>query len=366
MSVDAGLSVDLGLSVDAKIRRGEFTAELRIDVAPGELVAVLGPNGSGKSTLLRAVAGLMPVSEGRITLAGRVLDDAASSTFVPPAQRRIGLVFQDGRLFGHLRVIDNVAYAARAQGRSRPAALALAREWLDRVGGGELADRRARELSGGQAQRVAVARALASSPELLLLDEPFAALDVQTRGAMQSELSRHLHEFAGPAVLVTHDPVEALILADRIVVLETGRIVQEGTPAQITLSPLTPYVAGLVGVNLYRGQRGAAATLVDLVDGGTFVLSDPVPAGPLLLALRPSSVTVYREQPHDVSARNVWAGTIESLQVIGDRVRLAVAGPPRTLVDVTTAAVAELGLSAGAGVWLSAKATDLNAYPGPA
>jgi molybdate transport system ATP-binding protein len=354
-----------GLLVDAVIKRGSFSLGLRLEVSPGELVAVLGPNGSGKSTLLRSIAGLIPVAQGKITLAGHVLDDASTAIFMPAAQRGIGLVFQDGRLFGHMRVIDNVAYAPRARGRSRKESHEIARQWLERVGIEGLAGRKARELSGGQAQRVAVARSLASSPALLMLDEPFAALDVQTRAAMQGELSRHLHEFAGPALLVTHDPLEALVLADRIVVLEAGVVVQEGTPTQITSAPLTPYVAGVVGVNLYRATHGSDAHRMQLVDGGSFVLAEPAPEGASLVALRPSAVTVHRAQPGGLSARNVWAGHIEALQIVGDRVRLVVSGPPRTLVDVTTSAVTELGLTPGTAVWLTAKATDVSAYAAP-
>jgi molybdate transport system ATP-binding protein len=354
-----------GLLIDAVIRRGSFEVSLQLEVSPGELVAVLGPNGSGKSTLLRAVAGLIPVAEGSISLGGQVLDDAQHDVLRPPAQRGCGLVFQDGRLFSHLRVIDNVGYAPRAQGHSRREAREIARHWLSRVGIEDLADRKPRELSGGQAQRVAVARALAASPAVLLLDEPFAALDVQTRAVMQGELSRHLHDYNGPALLVTHDPLEALVLADRIVVLEAGRIVQQGTAAEITSRPETPYVANLVGVNLYRATPAGEPHRIELAEGGHFVLSEPVPPGSTFVALRPSAITVHRDRPIAISARNVWAGRIDSLQIVGDRVRLDVIGTPRALVDVTTAAVAELGLGPGAAVWLAAKATDLVAYAAP-
>ena len=352
-----------GLSVDAVIRRGTFAVTVDLSVEPGELVAVLGPNGSGKSTLLRSIAGLIPIAEGRIALGEQVLDDATLGVLLPAAKRGVAIVFQDGRLFSHLKVIDNVGYAPWAQGRSRREAREIARHWLARIGIEDLADRKPRELSGGQAQRVAVARAFAASPALLLLDEPFAALDVQTRSAMQGELSRHLHEFAGPALLVTHDPLEALILADRIVVLEAGRIVQMGTPGEITSRPLTPYVANLVGVNLYRGTPSADHHRMELADGGSFELATAPEAGAALVALRPSAVIVYRDHPTGLSARNVWAGQVESLQIVGDRVRLVVSGPPRTLVDVTTDAVSELGLAPGVNVWLAAKTTDLNAYP---
>jgi molybdate transport system ATP-binding protein len=354
-----------GLLVDATINRGSFTVALRLAVAPGELVAVLGPNGSGKSTLLRAIAGLIPTAEGSITLAGQVLDDASQGVLVRASQRGVGVVFQDGRLFEHLRVIDNVGYAARARGASRGAARAVAREWLTRIGIAELSQRKPKDLSGGQAQRVALARAFASSPSILLLDEPFAALDVQTRAAMQGELSRHVQGFAGPALLVTHDPLEALVLADRIVIIEDGRLVQEGTPAEITSRPLTPYVAGLVGVNLYTATPTSDSHRMELGGGGSFELAEPAPELASFIALRPSSVTVHRDQPTGVSARNVWPGRVESLQIVGDRVRLDVAGAPRALVDVSTSAFTELGLGAGVHVWLSAKATDLTAYAAP-
>ena len=199
--------------------------------APGEVLGVLGPNGSGKSTLLNAVAGLMPVSRGQILLDGQVVDDAATGEFLEAADRPVGFVFQNYRLFPHLSVLDNVAFSPRARGISRHEARAAATRWLDRLGLTPFAGRRPADLSGGQAQRVALARALAGDPALLLLDEPLSALDARTRLDVQTELSRHLSDFAGPCLLVTHDPFEALVLADRLLVLEDGQIVQEGTPA---------------------------------------------------------------------------------------------------------------------------------------
>ena len=193
---------------------------------------MLGPNGAGKSTLLSAVAGLTPVSAGRIQLDGRSLDDADSGTFVEAAQRPVGFVFQDYRLFPHLSVLDNVAFSPRARGLGRRAGPRCRRRtgwtgWASPTS----ARRRPADLSGGQAQRVALARALAGDPALLLLDEPLSALDARTRLDVQTELKRHLVDFAGPCLLVTHDPLEALVLADRLLVLEHGRVVQEGTPA---------------------------------------------------------------------------------------------------------------------------------------
>ena len=244
-----------GLVVDAEVRRGSFTLEVSLAAAPGQVLGLLGPNGAGKSTLLSAVAGLTPVSAGRVTLAGSVLDDAEQGTFVEASERPIGFVFQNYRLFPHMSVAENVAFSPRARGQGKQAARSAARYWLDRLRLTDLADRKPGQLSGGQAQRVALARALAGQPSLLLLDEPLSALDAGTRLDVQAELKRHLSDFAGPSLLVTHDPLEALVLADQVVVLEGGRIVQEGTPVQIARRPGTDYVAKLVGLNLYAGRR---------------------------------------------------------------------------------------------------------------
>ena len=219
-----------GLAVDAEVRRGGFTLAVSLAAAPGQVLGVLGPNGAGKSTLLSAVAGLTPVSAGRITLAGQVMDDADAGTFVEASGRPVGFVFQNYRLFPHLTVAENVAFSPRARGLGRRAARSAASHWIDRLGLTDLADRKPGQLSGGQAQRVALARALAGQPALLLLDEPLSALDAGTRLDVQAELKRHLADFTGPCLLVTHDPLEALVLADRLIVLEGGRIVQEGTP----------------------------------------------------------------------------------------------------------------------------------------
>jgi molybdate transport system ATP-binding protein len=233
---------------------------------------------------------------------------------------------------------------------------------LARLGIDDLAGRHPRKLSGGQAQRVALARALAGGPDALLLDEPLAALDVQTRAEVQGELRGHLREFGGPTVLVTHDPIEALLLAHRIVVLEHGRVAQAGTPAEITSRPLTPYVARLVGMNLFVG---AATGDVVRVDGGGTIVAAEAPGGRVLAAVRPSAITVHTEAPHGSSARNVWPATITSLAPLGDRIRVDTAGELHATVDVTAAAVAELHLAPGRQVWLSAKATDVSAYPAP-
>jgi molybdate transport system ATP-binding protein len=350
----------MSLDFDAVIARAEFEVNAELTVAPGEVVALLGPNGAGKSTLLRAVAGLLAVDRGRIRLDETVLDEPAQDVFVPSERRAIGIVFQDHRLFPHLRVIDNVAFGLRTRGVPRARARDEAAGWLERLGVAELADRRPRRLSGGQAQRVALARALASSPRALLLDEPLAALDAQTRAEVQGELQQHLSGYPGPTLLVTHDPVEALLLADRIVVIEQGVIVQQGTPAEITSRPGTRYVARLVGMNLYRG-RAAHGTVE--VDGGGLLSASDAPDGRVLVAVRPSAFTVHTERPHGSSARIVWPGTVRMLATLADRVRLTVDAAHPVIVDVTPTAVAELGLTPGTPVWLTAKATDVATYP---
>ena len=350
-----------GLDFDATVRRGSFTLTVTFAVPPGQVLGVLGPNGAGKTTLLRALAGLTPVADGRVTLNGQPIDDAATGLFIDAAQRPAGYVFQDYRLFPHLSVAENVAFSPRARGLGKAAGRAAARHWLGRLGLTELASRKPAELSGGQAQRVALARALAGDPALLLLDEPLAALDARTRLDVQSELKQHLSDFAGPVLLVTHDPLEALVLADRILVLEDGQIVQDGTPARVARQPATDYVAKLVGLNLYSGHADGPA--VTLTGGGAFVIPGQGQHGDVLIAVRPSAVTVSSEQPHATSARNIWPAEVSGLTMLADRVRLDLRGQPPALADVTPAAVSELSLAPGSQVWLSVKATDLEAYP---
>ncbi len=348
------------LVVDAQVRRGGFTLNAAFIAAPGQVLGVLGPNGAGKTTLLHAVAGLTPVAAGSISLAGQTLDDAGSGAFTEAAQRPVGFVFQDYRLFPHLSVLDNVAFSPRARGLSKAAAREEARQWLGRLGLAGLASRKPGALSGGQAQRVALGRALAGRPRLLLLVEPLSALDARTRLDVQAELRRHLADFAGPCLVVTHDPVEALVLADRLLVLEDGRIVQEGTPAQVARQPATEYVAKLVGLNLYAGHVDGAA--VRLTAGGAFIVPDHGQHGDVLVAVRPSAVVVSSQPPGASSVRNTWPARIAGLTLLADRVRLDLDGEPPALVDVTPAAVADLALAPGSEVWLSVKATELEVY----
>jgi molybdate transport system ATP-binding protein len=361
-----------GLAFDGSIRRGEFELRARFTVADGEVLGVIGPNGAGKTTLLRALAGLAALDTGRISLGDSVLDDPAGGVLVRPEHRPIGLVFQNYRLFPHLSVLDNVAFAGRSRGLSRRASRQAAEGWLGRLDLTGFAARKPAELSGGQAQRVALARALAAEPALLLLDEPLAALDVRTRTQVRGELARHLAEFAGPALVVTHDPLEALVLTDRLLVIEDGRVVQDAAPAEVASRPATEYVAGLVGLNLYPGVQGER-TAVNLDGGGTLWAAEsdgagrpqPAPGSRVLVRIRPSAIALYAGRPGSASPRNVWAGTVRGLELLTDRVRVQVDGSPSALVDLTPAAVAELRLVAGSPVWLSVKATEVGSYPDP-
>jgi molybdate transport system ATP-binding protein len=367
-----------GLHLDATCDRGAFSLEVALHVAPGESLAVLGPNGAGKSTLLRALAGLDPVTAGQIELDGRLLDrcrrrDEGPDVFVPPEHRRVGLVFQGYRLFPHLSVRDNVAFGPRSAGQSRRASRAAADRWLETLDLSGLAARRPRQLSGGQAQRVALARALATDPALLLLDEPMAALDARTRLEVRAALREHLRHFAGPVVVVTHDPVEAMVMADRLLVLEGGRAMQQGRPADVARRPATDYVARLVGLNLYAGevvaeQDGEQRSPITLDSGGRLYAtglssSGLVGGSRVLVAVRPASVSIHGERPVAGSPRNVWPGEVAGMEPSGDRVRVQVRGVPDVLVDVTPAAVAELALRPGLPVWVSVKATELDVYP---
>ncbi|MGC5385566.1 ABC transporter ATP-binding protein [Micromonospora chalcea] len=338
--------------------RDGFSLDVRLRIAAGEVVALLGPNGAGKTTALRVLAGLHPLTAGHLTLDGADLDRPDRRMWTPPERRPVGVVFQDYLLFPHLSALDNVAFGPRRRGADKRAARARAQEWLDRVGLGDQARRRPRQLSGGQAQRVALARALAVDPALLLLDEPLAALDARTRLDTRAELQRHLGAHPGATLLVTHDPLDALVLADRLVIVEHGRVVQEGDAATVTARPRTDYVARLVGLNLHRGRADGhtvtvgelALTTADTVHGDVFV------------AYPPAAVALHPSRPEG-SPRNVWAATVTGVQRHGDNLRVQLAGPVEVAADVTPAAAAHLGLIPGRPVWAAVKAAETRAYP---
>lgn len=341
------------------VDRGDFRLDLGLSIAPGEVVALLGPNGAGKTTALRALAGLLPLSAGHVRVDGRSLDEPLRRVWTPTERRPIGVVFQDYLLFPHLTVLDNVAFGPRCHGAPRPDARCTAARWLRRIGLPEYARRRPRELSGGQAQRVALARALAVDPALLLLDEPLAALDARTRLDTRAALHRHLAEHLGATLLVTHDPLDALVLADRLMIIEEGRVVQEGDAATITAQPRTEYVARLVGLNLYRGH--ATGHTVRLAADLALSVADPLD-GEVFVAFSPAAVALHPHRP-DGSPRNIWPVSVAGIQRNGDNLRVALVGPIAAAADVTPAAAAQLHLAPGQRLWAAVKAAETRAYP---
>ncbi len=349
----------MSLTADVRLRLGRLDLEAGLAVDTGETVAVLGPNGAGKTTLLRALAGLAPIDDGSIVLDGETLDQPSTNTYVVPERRRVAVVFQDYLLFPHLSALENVAFGLRSRGMKRDAARARAREWLDRVGLGDRSATKPGELSGGQKQRVALARALVTEPQLLLLDEPLAALDAGSRVELRQELRAHLSSFPAVRVLVTHDPVDAAALADRLVILEDGRVVQSGSMAAITARPRSRYVAELVGVNLFHGV--AHANDVHL-DGGAHVVDADPHQGDVFVLIHPRAVALHPSAPAG-SPRNVWRVRPNGVEPLGERVRVRLEGELPLVAEVTPAAAAELALADGAEVWAAVKATDVSVYP---
>jgi len=332
---------------------------MAVTVEEGEVVALLGPNGAGKTTLLRALAGLVPFRSGFVRLDGKVLEDPAQRLYVPTERRPIGFVFQDYLLFPHLTVLENVAFGLRSRAVPRQVAAERATRWLERVGLQGYAGARPAELSGGQRQRVALARALAPDPRLLLLDEPLAALDATTRADVRRDLKRHLESFQGIRLVVTHDPLEAVALADRLIVMEQGHLVQTGTAVEVTEHPRSQYVADLVGVNLLRGKADQGSVRLS---GGQVLAAAGAERGDVFVVVHPRAVAIHRTHPEG-SPRNVWSGRASSIELMGNRVRVRIDGEVPLVAEVTPAALRDLNLVEGGEVWLSFKATDVGVYP---
>jgi len=347
------------LEVGLIVPRGERTVEATFTAAPDETVAILGPNGAGKSTIVEAVAGLVPGARGLVVLDGARIDA------LPPERRPVGIAFQDGVLFPHLSVLENVAFPGRARGARPRAGRAHAREVLDRVA--PAVDPRAKPptLSGGARQRVALARALAGDPRVLILDEPLSSVDVSGRAELRALLRRTLGGFDGPRLLVTHDPIEAMTLADRLVVLEDGRITQTGTPDEVRDAPRTRYAADLVGLNLFSGSlapiEGGAGQL--RTGHGTLTVPWPqdVPVAThqgVLATLSPADVALHATEPEG-SPRNVVPGVVEEVAILGERARVRLAGAPALVAEVTTGSVDRLGIVVGRQLWASFKAVEI-------
>lgn len=350
----------MSLSCHIRARRGTFEVDIPLQAESGSVIALLGPNGSGKTTTIDAIAGLLPLTAGHVEVSGRTWADAHTS--LPAQERRTGLVAAQHLLFPHLTALDNVAFGPRSRGMRRAPARARAQAELDALGIGELGARRPSGLSQGQSQRAALARALATDPEVLLLDEPLSALDPSTRAEVRAVLGRRLAEFPGVTVLVTHDPLDALTLADQLVFIDGGRIAQSGSPEEVIARPRDPYVAHVVGLNLYRGDAVDPTTVATAI--GPIVTGGADAHGTCWVAFPPAAVSLYPEL-HLGSPRNAFRCTVASIEVLGQlaRVRLTTREEHPLVAEVTTTSVAELRLQTGTTVWATVKATEVSAYP---
>lgn len=352
--------------IAVRLRRGSFRLEVDLVIEPGQVVALLGPNGAGKSTLVDVVAGLVAPQSGTVRLGGRLL--TGPGVLVPSQDRRIGVMRQDPLLFPHLTVLENVAFGPRSAGLGRGRARRVAADWLDRLGLAEMGERRPATLSGGQQQRVALGRALAVAPELLLLDEPFGALDAATTPQVRTLLRTHLAATGTTTVLVTHDVVDAATLADRTIVMTGGRIVDDGPTATVLAAPRSEFAAALAGLNAVTGtapgaDQGEPVTIRVGTVSVTGFAAEPLPAGqPATAVFPPAAVAVYLSRVEVGSPRNSWPVVVTGMQAQGSIVRVqgrVAQTPVAVAADLTPAAVAELGLTTGGRVVFAVKATEV-------
>ncbi|HEV3230592.1 MAG TPA: ABC transporter ATP-binding protein [Solirubrobacteraceae bacterium] len=346
------------LLVEARTSLDAFELDVAFTVGPGACLALAGPSGAGKTTVLRIVAGLERPDAGRVTCGERAWLDTDRGVTVAAEHRRCGYVFQHYALFEHLSVWQNVAYgidgASRSERRRRASDL-LARFGIDR-----LADARPRTLSGGERQRVAVARALARRPEVLLLDEPLSALDARTRARAARELATILRGAGVPALLVTHDFHEAAVLGDDVAVIDRGRVVQRGNPAELAARPATAFVADFTGAVVLTGsaQPGPDGLTRVTLDGGGVISTTAAGAGPVAVSVFPWEIALEPLESVPVgSAQNRLDAEVLSVTPVGNRVRVGLVAAQPLTAEVTEAAARGLRLRSGTRVVASWKAT---------
>lgn len=355
------------LSARLASRRGEFALDAQLEAAAGTTLVLVGESGAGKTTLLRLLAGIDRRGEGRVAVGDAVWLDTARRIDLRPELRSVGWVGQEPALFPHLPVLENVAFGLRASGTPAVRARSRALELLEELGIAGLAAARPRALSGGERQRVALARALVLEPALLLLDEPFSALDPGTRRGMRTQLKAALSAHRATTICVTHSPMEALALGERIAVMERGRIVQEGMPDDLLRRPRSSVVAEFLGLNFFRGSIAARHDegLVDVrTAAGTITAVDPGGDAEVFVAVNPREIVLSLEHPAG-SARNVFEGRVAEIAPeppAGERVRVALASEPPLVAELTRSAVADLRLAPGARVYAAFKATGVVPY----
>ena len=345
----------LTASVEARV--GTLDLDVTIAAEANQMIAIVGPNGAGKTTLLRALAGLIPLRSGHIEIDGVVVTDVERHINMPPERRATAVMFQQALLFPHMTARDNIAFGLRARGIGRRRALEQSDVWLEQIGLRDRGSSRPAQMSGGEQQRVALARALITEPRMLLLDEPFASVDVSARVELRRMLRDQLSRYPGIRLVVTHDPLEAMALADQLVVLEQGRVTQAGSIDDVTARPRSRWVATMLGLNLFRGT----ATNQGLEIAGATIAALSDVRGSALAVVHPRAIALHRSRPEG-SPRNVWRGEADSLDHEGDRIRVRITGPIPVVAEITPAAVSELGLVVGCGVWVSVKATEVDVY----
>jgi molybdate transport system ATP-binding protein len=366
-----------------------FHLDINFSAGKGKTTVLLGESGAGKSTVLRLLAGLFHPEHGHISLEGKTYFDSERNVAIPPQERPFGYVFQDYVLFPHLTTYENVAFGLRAQHLPRKIVRQRVGEALEQVHLAGYDQRRPAQLSGGQQQRVAIARALALRPQLLLLDEPLAALDVQTRREVRQELRNLLSSAGITTVMVTHQYLEALLFGYHILVLEQGHVIQQGSHGDLLQYPRSSYIAELVGMNFFRGrviccEAGAMCT-IQLQNNGrpgielSAALEEqtrklPKPGDEAFVLVDPRSITLYQTLP-DSSARNVVQGTIVQVLHLGTpfgnnsedsgRVRVSISvddSVPLLTAEVTEASASRMELSEGKLMYATFKATEAKAY----
>lgn len=349
----------------------ERDLDVQFCVSPGEVLAVLGPNGAGKSTALHVIAGLVRPDTGQVRLGDRTLTDTDAGVHVATHRRRVGLLLQDPLLFPHMSVAANVAFGPHSRRRRSRAARDTALHWLREVDAAQLAERRPRQLSGGQAQRVAIARALAAEPDVLLLDEPLAGLDVAAAAGIRAVLRKIVSQNSRPTILVTHDLLDVVTLADRVLVLEAGRIAEIGPVAEVLAAPRSHFGARIAGVNLVNGtigDDGSLRTRAGTQWHGT-PAEDLATGQDAVAVFAPAAVAVFVDPPHG-SPRNAVQLNVAELDTRGPAVRVRgdeqPDGAPGLAADITVEAAAELRLTPGQRVWFSVKAQEVALYSAPA